>query len=214
MLDPERWTKLVANPSKKAHLRANFGKLVQRFTGGGEFPSWLLKTFSTKRLKQADLKCLQNLCNSIGKSIKEKTGSRELDHMYTNILACLVCDDDSSEKRNTYSSFKDSGWDFGSRRYQTARKRKREETYTKMVPAKRGRGSISADLISKIEAEWIKNSRPGANLIVTEPKTRIKRPGLRLMTPAIHIVLKSPLVRTEARPDGEVSITTFKKYRP
>ena len=154
------------------------------------------------------------LFNSISDHVKTGKSTRELDHIVTNMLACLLSKNDDPTSKRGLSDFKTEGWKLGKQRYTTARKRLRDETFTNINPAKRGRTEISDELKKKIQDEQILNSRPAAKLIVTNPNRRTeKREGRRLLLPELHVILQSPLVKRDSNPDGLVSFSTFKKYR-
>ena len=58
------------------------------------------------------------------------------------------------------------------------------------------------------------NARPAAKLTVTNPKKRSeKKPGLRLIKPALHVALTCPWVTTKHR-EGDLSISALYKLRP
>ena len=104
---------------------------------------------------------------------------------------------------------------FKKSRFTSARKRQREKSFDDLTPVKRGRFEISEELKQKIKQVWISNSRPAAKLMVCNPQNRNdRRPGRRLCKPALQIMLQCPLVNTKYRQSGEISTTTFRKYRP
>ena len=162
---------------------------------------------------------LNVFCNEIESTIQNKNCSRIIANLYTNILACLI------PKKPGREYFKNAGWKFGKTRFTTARKRQREENFTDLQPAKRGRSSISDELKQKIIDEWIENSRPAANKECVNPKNRSeKRQMLRLLLPAIQIMVNCSFVRSSDNEEGKseeaaeekeyVSPSTFLKYRP
>ena len=139
--------------------------------------------------------------------IRSKSSSREIDHLYTNIIACAIAEKKSKLR---HSDFKGDGWLFGKHRYSTARKRLREETYVNLRPAKRGRKKIPEQLQKKIRDFWIENSRPAAGKDVTNPKdSSDKRPMLRLRFPALLFTLRCHFVTSRNYSNGECSISTF-----
>ena len=136
---------------------------------------------------------------------------RFISNLYTNLLFCIVS---LGRKGTTYSQLSSEGWNLRKPRYASARKRHREESWTEVTPKKRGRSSIDEEIEQNIRQEWIDNSRAAANLEVTDPSGGPKRPGLRLIVPAIQVALHSEIFKTRNNPDGLVSISTFNKYRP
>ena len=76
------------------------------------------------------------------------------------------------------------------------------------------KSEISEEIKEKIREVWIENSRAAANLEVRDPSGGPKRPGSRLIAPALQIALNSGLVHTKNNPNGIVSLSTFNKFRP
>ena len=125
-------------------------ELNRRFFGNDGFkgfakqsPTIFLKNPSTSRLKK--------LCNSIDDHVKQKKCSRELNHIYTQIIACLVTSASKSKSKNcTHKDFVKEGWKLGKARFSTARKRQKDESFTEVRPLKRRRSEISKSLQKQI----------------------------------------------------------------
>ena len=137
------------------HLRRRMLELVHRFTSGN--PSALvMKGKMTKlNLDSAAAERLKQLCNAIETDARNSAlqSSRDMLHIYTNVLACIVSTSKDKTSHISFKEFKDKGWNFGRHRYQTARKRQQEGSFCEVRPAKRGRNPISLELIKKIENE-------------------------------------------------------------
>ena len=209
ILNSNYWQKLVQIPSKKSPFIRKLKELIERFTGG-EIENFLLQQWPKLKLKQPTLNRLKKLSNAIETIIKKQECSRELSHLYTNLLACVVSSGKidvsgkSSTPHTSHDDFKVAGWKFGKHRYAQARKRQREETFTDLLPAKRGRVSISDELKRRIIEEWEDNARPAAKLEVVNPKDKKDvRPGLRLRLPALQVALQCSFVKTNDNPSGE-----------
>ena len=215
LLNPKNWNKLNEG-AKKTRLRLTdkMKALVDKFTGG-ESQSFFKANWQELKFGTPIFTRLKTLANALEDSVKNKTCTREIAHLYTNLLACIVTEDTSDKNYTKFTEFKQEGWKFGKTRFSAARKRQREENFTDLEPAKRGRVCISEDLQKKIVDEWIDNCRPAAKSMVTNPNNRAeKRPMLRLIMPKLHIMLKCPFVRTKVNPEGEVSTRTFENYKP
>ena len=166
ILDPKTLENLPDNPRRQHLFEKKNVRLVKKFRPhnteeflGEHWPKFNLQKTRLQRLKQ--------LCNAIQDKIKNKTCSRLLDHFYTQILACLVTSKSTTTMpKVTLSQFQESGWAFSEKRFTSARKRQREETFTDLKPSKRGRVEISDELKKKIRQEQLKNARAGANLTV------------------------------------------------
>ena len=104
-------------------------------------------------MKSPEFLRLMKLFNSISDHVKTGKSTRELDHIVTNMLACLLSKNDDPTSKRGLSDFKTEGWKLGKQRYTTARKRLRDETFTNINPAKRGRTEISDELKKKIQDE-------------------------------------------------------------
>ena len=193
--------------------------MIDKFTGGKP-ANFILEQQPELIFDIPSMNRLKALCNAIESTIQNKNCSRIIANLYTNILACLI------PKKPGREYFEKAGWKFGRTRYTTARKRQREDSFTDLRPSKRGRSSISDELKQKIIDEWIVNSRPAANKECVIPNNRSeKRPMLRLLLPAIQIMVNCAFVRQssdneegkgeEAAGENEyVSPSTFLKYRP
>ena len=133
------------NP-KNPNLRNMLKNLVDKFTGG-QTSELISSLWPELHLDCPVLRSLKLLSNSMDNEIRSKSSSRDIDHVYTNIISCAI-----SEKKPqlTHVHFKRAGWLFGKQRYTTARKRLREETFFNLRPAKRGRQAISKELQVKI----------------------------------------------------------------
>ena len=216
ILDPENWDHLSENVNSPQLIR-NMKKLLRRFTSGDYSRVLPVDQQAKLNLQHPVFKRLRNLCNELDRDIRSETitTNRDVIHNYANILACLASNPKDSGPHISYEEFVQAGWEFGRYRYRTARKRQLDGRYTEVRPLKRGRTSISEELIKKIENEWVRNSRPAANRDISNPKNRDeKKIMLRILKPALHIMLECDFVRTALHPDGIISTTTFQKYRP
>ena len=214
MLEDKFWENSSANEIKTPALQRRMKEFVKNFTGGDILK--VMKKYESKmKLKQPVMIRLMRLVNAMEDVISgNQVASREVSHIYTNILACVVSEGKGQSHLN-HNDFKEAGWKFKKTRYGTALKRQLDDSFTDLTPAKRGRHEISDELKKRIEKVWIENARPSASKDVTNPKNRSdKRPLYRLQIPAVHVMLNCNFVRTSINPEGEVSTTTFSKYRP
>ena len=123
--------------------------------------------------------------------MSESKNLRFISNLCTNVLSCIVS---LGRKGTTFNVLKSEGWKVTKSRYSSARKRQREEEWTEITPKKRGRVSISEKLQQRIRQVWVDNSRAAANLEVRDPSGGPKRPGSRLIVPALQVALHSGLV--------------------
>ena len=153
-MDSKNWTNLGDNVSTP-HFRRRFMELIRRFTGGNPSALLMPNEFTKLNLDHVAMKRLMRLCNAIEDDIKNSTTetSRDVIHLYTNFIACIVSTSKDKTPHTPMEHFKDKGWGFGRHRYKTARKRQREDSFCEVRPAKRGRKPITTELIKKIEDE-------------------------------------------------------------
>ena len=158
------------------HLRRRFRDLLKFFTGGNL--STFVASFSPKfKLELPAMQRLMNLANAIEDDIQgDQTSSRQLGHLYTNLLACVASSGNTREALS-FADFQNAGWKFGRNRYGTARKRQLENAFVSTRPKKRGRQPIPEELKKRIEEFWEDYARPAANKEVTNPN-KVLRSGL------------------------------------
>ena len=130
-------------------------ELVKKFTGGENLLHLLDEKSQDKMLDldNPSLRRLRDYCNTLDDEIKSEgtQTSRDLIHTYTNIIACLSTTSEEKSSTVSLTKFKERGWKFGKHRWTTARKRLADDSFKDVRPPKRGRKSISPELIKKIE---------------------------------------------------------------
>ena len=109
VLNKANWTSLTNNPKKKKQLQSTSRKLVLKFTGG-RIPDWLVKKkLDDRTLKYPEFVRLKKLFNSIAEHLKSEKSTRELDHIVTNMLACLLSGNDDPTSKRGLADFKAEG---------------------------------------------------------------------------------------------------------
>ena len=220
MLDEDKYcSSLKEKPAMhKYPIARTLLKLIEKFMGAGETSAFFEKYCDDVKLTLKDpiLLRLKALGNAMAEVLEREKGQkgrnlRFISNLYSNLLSCIVS---LGRKGTTFDELKTEGWKLTQSRYSFARKRQREEEWTEIRPKKRGRVSISEELQQRIRQVWVDNSRAAANLLVKDPNGGPKRPGSRLIVPALQVALHSGLVKTKFNPDGLVSLSTFHKYRP
>ena len=217
--DDKYWKKLKEKPSKhRKSIAQTLLKLIEKFMGSGETSAFFKKYCDNMKLTLRDpiLQRLKALGNAMVEELEVGKGQkgrnlRFISNLYTNLLSCIVS---IGRKGTSYDELSSEGWKVKKTRYTSARKRQRDEEWTEITPKKRGRVEISEEIKEKIRQVWIENSRAAANLEVKDPSGGPKRPGSRLIAPALQIALNSGLIHTKNNPDGIVSLSTFRKFRP
>ena len=106
--DPENWKNLKTNPKKVTHLRSKMRDLVKKFAGD-DINSLLFLHFPKIKLEDPAMERLKNLCNELDKQVKAKNASREINHIYTNIISCIVQFKNEIGKRVEYQDVVKAG---------------------------------------------------------------------------------------------------------
>ena len=146
MLDKKYWEKLKTGPKKVSKLNSKMKELIKMFTGD-DVTTFLRQQFPlVELLGSPAMKRLKNLCNALQNKFSTNNLSRELNKLYTNIIACILDRTEQGGSKLQYKDFMEAGWSFGKHRNMTARKRLREDNYVDVTPTKRGRQEISNEL--------------------------------------------------------------------
>ena len=149
MLDKKYWKKLKTGPKKVSNLNSKMKELIKMFTDD-DVTTFLKQQFPlVDLLGNPTMERLRNLCNSLQSQFTANSLSRELNKLYTNIIACIVDTTAQGGLKLEYKDFMEAGWSFGKHRNMTARKRLREDNYVDITPTKRGRQEISTELKEK-----------------------------------------------------------------
>ena len=129
-------------------MEAKLWDLIKRFCGDdANIMGFLHRNCPALGVQKDVMERLKKLCNVIEEQVKKTGYTRELDHLYTQILSCIVPSSTSKHGEGTlHAKFKKAGWTFGKHRLTSARKRSREDTFSELTPKKRGRCPISKEL--------------------------------------------------------------------
>ena len=150
MLEDRFWENSSASEIKTPALRRRIKEFVNKFTGG-DVQKVVEKSESKMELEHPVMKRLIRLVNAMEEVMNsDQVASRELTHIYTNILACVVSARKELKHIN-HSDFKEAGWKFKKTRYGTALKRQLDDSFTNLTPTKRGRLEIPDELKKRIE---------------------------------------------------------------
>ena len=75
----------------------------------GDIKEFFIKQYPEIMLNNPVMNRLRSLINAIQNEIKQKSASRELSHLYTNILACIVNSKANSAKVFKHEDFTGAG---------------------------------------------------------------------------------------------------------